>query len=186
MDGLLARGVDLFMIETMPSVEETVLAVRAARKVCGLPVVAQLSFSVEGHTLMGATPEDAAALIGELGDQAPDVIGINCGAGPGPVLEYLERMVAAVRAQGADADRLCFSCLPNAGMPSLIGGRYMYMSRPDYCASFVEKYLKLGVRLIGGCCGTTPEHIRHMRQALSAHIQTNERASEEATHPRPI
>src|SRR5262249_3140494 len=72
MDGLLAGGVDLFMIETMPSVEETVLAVRAARKVCGLPVVAQLSFSVEGHTLMGATPEDASALLSELGDQGPD------------------------------------------------------------------------------------------------------------------
>jgi homocysteine S-methyltransferase len=171
MDGLLAGGVDLFMIETMPSVEETVLAVRAARKVSSLPVVAQLSFSVEGHTLMGATPEDAATLISELGDDAPDVIGINCGAGPGPVLEYLERVVASVSAQGIPADRLCFSCLPNAGMPSLIGGRYMYMSRPDYCASFVEKYVKLGARLIGGCCGTTPEHIRHMRQALTEYLK---------------
>jgi len=172
MDGLLAGGVDLFMIETMPSVEETVLAVRAARKVCGLPVVAQLSFSVEGHTLMGATPEDAAALLSELGDQGPDVIGINCGAGPGPVLEYLERMAAAVSSSGVNADGLSFSCLPNAGMPSLIGGRYMYMSRPDYCASFVEKYVRLGARLIGGCCGTTPEHIRHMRQALTEYIKT--------------
>ncbi len=174
MDGLLAGGVDLFMIETMPSVEETVLAVRAARKVSGLPVVAQLSFSVEGHTLMGATPEDAAALLVELGDEAPDLIGINCGAGPGPVLEYLERMVVAVRAQNIPAEKLSFSCLPNAGMPSLIGGRYMYMSRPDYCASFVEKYVKLGCRLIGGCCGTTPEHIRHMRQALTEYLKTYE------------
>ncbi|HEY9868764.1 MAG TPA: bifunctional homocysteine S-methyltransferase/methylenetetrahydrofolate reductase [Candidatus Obscuribacterales bacterium] len=173
MEGLLAGGADLFMIETMPSIEETVLAVRAARKLSKLPVVAQLSFSVEGRTLMGAAPEDAAALVSELGDQLPDVIGINCGAGPGPVLEYLEQMAAALRASGLPGDKLAFSCLPNAGMPSLVGGRFMYMSRPDYCASFVEKYIELGARLIGGCCGTTPEHIRFMRVALDQYLKAH-------------
>lgn len=173
MEGLLAGGVDLFMIETMPSIEETVLAVRAARKLSKLPVVAQLSFSVEGRTLMGAAPEDAAALVSELGDQLPDLVGINCGAGPGPVLEYLEQMVAALRASGFPGDKVAFSCLPNAGMPSLVGGRFMYMSRPDYCASFVEKYLELGARLVGGCCGTTPEHIRFMRAALDQYLKAH-------------
>lgn len=166
MDGLLAGGVDLFMIETMPSIEETVMAVRAARSVARLPVVAELSFSVEGRTLMGATPEDAAQLVSELGDDHPDVIGINCGAGPGPLHDFLVRVVRAVRALGEPARPIYFSCLPNAGMPSLVGGRFMYMSRPDYCASFVEPFLKAGARLIGGCCGTTPEHIRHMRREI--------------------
>jgi homocysteine S-methyltransferase len=193
MGGLLAGGVDLFMIETMPSIEETVLAVRAARKLSRLPVVAQLSFSVEGRTLMGAAPEDAAALVSELGDLLPDVIGINCGAGPGPVLEYLELMAAALRAGGFPGDKLAFSCLPNAGMPSLVGGRFMYMSRPDYCASFVGKYIELGARLIGGCCGTTPEHIRFMRVALDEYLKAHggalpRREAVAAAHPaaRPI
>src|SRR5271170_4004285 len=82
MEGLLAGGVDLFMIETMPGMEEMAIAVRAARRLSKLPVVAQFSFSVEGHSLMGVTPEDVLQLLVELGDDMPDVIGINCGAGP--------------------------------------------------------------------------------------------------------
>ncbi len=170
MEGLLAGGVDLFMVETMPSLDETVLAVRAARKSSKLPVVAQLSFSVEGHTLMGATPEDAVRLLAELGCDMPDVLGINCGAGPGPVLDFLGRMVAAIAASGLPADKLFFSCLPNAGMPSRVGGRFMYMSRPDYCSSFVEPFIEAGARLIGGCCGTTPEHISSMRAGLDKYL----------------
>ncbi len=83
MDALLAGGVDLFMIETMSSLEEAILAIRAARKVSQLPLVSQLSFSVEGHSLLGVTPEDTVRMLVELGDDFPDVIGINCGAGPG-------------------------------------------------------------------------------------------------------
>jgi homocysteine S-methyltransferase len=165
MEGLLAGGVDLFMIETMPGLEETAIAVRAARKLSKLPVVAQLSFSVEGQSLMGVTPEDAVALMAELGNDRPDVIGINCGAGPGPVLDYLHRVVAALGDAGL-SENLFFSCLPNAGMPTRVGGRFMYMSRPDYLSSFVEPFLTAGARLIGGCCGTTPEHIRSMREQM--------------------
>lgn len=173
MEALLAGGVDLFMIETMPSIEETMVAVRAARKVSKLPVIAQLSFSVEGHSLMGASPEDVRQLLVDLGEDMPDIIGINCGAGPGPLLDCLVRMRRAVDELGISSERLGFSCLPNAGMPSLVSGRFMYMSRPDYCASFVEPYLKLGARLVGGCCGTTPEHIKAMRAALDKYLRTN-------------
>ena len=170
MEALLAGGVDLFIIETMPSIEELVIAVRAARKVSQLPVVAQLSFSVEGHSLMGATPEDTCQILTQLEDGMPDVLGINCGAGPGPLLDYLQRMSKAISQLGIPADRLALSCLPNAGMPSLVSGRFMYMSRPDYCASFVEPYIRAGARLIGGCCGTTTEHIKAMRTALDQYL----------------
>lgn len=169
MEGLLAGGVDLFMIETMPSVEETIIAVRAARKVAKLPVVAQLSFSVEGESLMGAQPEDAVELLRQLGEDLPEVIGINCGAGPDPLLDSLHRMHDAISAAGF-GDRVVHSCLPNAGLPSLVDGRFMYVSRPDYCAGFVERFVDAGARLVGGCCGTSPEHIRAMRQSLDEYI----------------
>ncbi len=170
MEALLAGGVDLFMIETMSSLEETAIAVRAARSLSKLPVVAQLSFSVEGHTLLGATPEDVARLIRDLGDDMPDVIGINCGAGPGPVFDSLIRLTAAIRTLKIDPERLTFSCLPNAGQPSLIGGRPIFMSKPHYCASYIEPYLRAGARIVGGCCGTTPEHIKEMRKSLDAYL----------------
>jgi len=170
MEALLAGGVDLFMIETMSSLEETAIAVRAARSLSKLPVVAQLSFSVEGHTLLGATPEDVARLIRDLGDDMPDVIGINCGAGPGPVFDSLIRLTAAIRTLKIDPERLTFSCLPNAGQPSLIGGRPIFMSKPHYCASYIEPYVRAGARIVGGCCGTTPEHIKEMRKSLDAYL----------------
>lgn len=169
MEALLAGGVDLFMIETMSSLEETAIAVRAARRVSKLPVVAQLSFSVEGHTLLGATPEDVVRLLNELGDEMPDVIGINCGAGPGPTFDSLLRLTNAVKTMKLQ-DRLTFSCLPNAGQPSLMGGRPMFMSKPHYCASYVEPYLRAGARIVGGCCGTTPEHIKAMKECFDAYL----------------
>jgi homocysteine S-methyltransferase len=170
MEGLLAGGVDLFMIETMSSLDETIVAVQAARKTAKLPVVAQLSFSTEGHSFLGVSPEDSVKLIEALGDEFPDVIGINCGAGPGPVFDAFIRMTMAFRNAGFDSERLHFSCLPNAGQPSLSGGRYMFMSRPEYCASYVEPFVKAGARLVGGCCGTTPEHIKAMRAALDNYL----------------
>jgi methionine synthase / methylenetetrahydrofolate reductase(NADPH) len=183
MEGLLAGGVDLFMIETMSGLEETAIAVRAARKVAKLPVVAQISFSVEGHSLMGNTPEDVTKTLELLGDEAPDVIGINCGAGPGALLDSLVRLTRSVREKFGD--RFMFSCLPNAGMPSMVGGRFMYMSRADYCASFVEPYVNAGARLIGGCCGTTPDHIRSMRSALDKFVTTHG-AGPVAAGTRPV
>ncbi|PWU02133.1 MAG: bifunctional homocysteine S-methyltransferase/methylenetetrahydrofolate reductase [Candidatus Melainabacteria bacterium] len=166
MEALLAGGVDLFIIETMSSLEETAIAIKTARRVAKLPVVAQLSFSVEGHTLFGVQPEDAIKLVKDLGEDRPDVLGINCGAGPGPVFDSLLRMVAKAKSSRIDLKEIFFSCLPNAGQPSLTAGRYQFMSRPDYCASYVEPYLRAGARLIGGCCGTTPLHIRAMREAM--------------------
>ncbi len=178
MEALLAGGVDLFIIETMSSLEEVKIAIQAARSISKLPIVAQLSFSNEGHTLFGATPEDVIKLVIELGKDAPELIGINCGAGPGPVFDNLIRMTEEAKAKGLTADKLAFSCLPNAGQPSLSAGRYQFLSRPEYCASYVEPYIHAGARLIGGCCGTTPEHIKAMRVALDHHIQEHEKSPE--------
>lgn len=174
MEALLAGGVDLFIIETMSSLEELKIAVEAARAVSKLPVVAQLSFSVEGHTLFGTTPEDAIKLVVEMGEQAPDVLGINCGAGPGPLFDSLMRLTEAAKKRGIGSEKLTFSCLPNAGQPSLNAGRYQFSSPPDYCASYVEPYIHIGARLVGGCCGTTPEHIKAMRKMLDEYLATHE------------
>ncbi len=105
MEALLAGGVDLFIIETMSSLDELAVAVRTARAVSKLPVVAQLSFSVEGHTMLGTTPEDAVKVLAELGDEMPDVFGINCGAGPGPVFDSLLRLTEAAKARGTRSSR---------------------------------------------------------------------------------
>lgn len=183
MEALLAGGVDLFVIETMGSLEETAIAVRTARQISKLPVVAQLSFSVEGQTILGVTPEDAASLIVELGDGRPDVLGVNCGAGPGSVMDSLTHMMAAVKAQGVRVDELTFSCLPNAGLPTVVGGRFMYMSRPDYLASFVAPLVEAGARIIGGCCGTTPEHIKSMRQALDTCLSADAKTAHASVNP---
>lgn len=186
MEALLAGGVDLFIIETMSSLDELAVAVRTARAVSRLPVVAQLSFSVEGHTMLGTTPEDAVKVLTELGDEIPDVFGINCGAGPGPVFDSLLRLTEAVKAAGiGQAGGLTFSCIPNAGQPSLSGGRYQFMSRPQYCASYVEPYIRAGARLVGGCCGTTPEHTKAMRKQLDQYIAAAKHASQSTLQDLP-
>ncbi len=185
MEGLLAGGVDLFLIETMSSLEETAIAVRAARALSKLPIVAQMSFSPDGHTLLGVTPEDVVKLFVDLGDEAPDVIGINCGAGPGPVFDSLLRMSHALKERGIDPSKLNYSCLPNAGQPSLSGGRYQFMSGPDYCASYVEPYVRAGARLIGGCCGTTPHHIKAMRAELDKYIESQKATSDATAQDLP-
>lgn len=179
MEGLLAGGVDLFIIESMVSPVEAAVAIRAARRLSKLPVVAQFSFSTEGHTIMGSKPEDAVRLLRELGDDRPDVIGINCGAGPGPVLESLQKLGSEMAKQGLTPDQISLSVAPNAGLPGRVGNRFMYISRPDYCSNFVEPYIEAGARLVGGCCGTTPEHIKLMRKALDKYIETHKEGASE-------
>ena len=118
VDALLAGGVDLFIVETMSDPRELALAVRAVREACRLPVIAEMSFSAEGRTLLGTSPEEAAEALAALAEQwRPDVVGVNCGAGPAPVQEALR----ALRAAGGPYDR--FSVMPNAGHPTIVGGR---------------------------------------------------------------
>jgi methionine synthase / methylenetetrahydrofolate reductase(NADPH) len=161
--GVLARsgpgsGVDLLIIETMPALNEAREALEAAKKVAPhLPVVVMVTVDDEGECLDGALPAQAAALLTEWG---ADAVGVNCSTGPATVLTAIERMRAATT--------LPLAAMPNAGLPRAVEGRNVYLCSPEYMASFARKAIAAGVQIVGGCCGTTPNHIRAMRSAIRA------------------
>ncbi len=145
-------GADAFVLETFGDLEEIHQALLAARDVdAATPVIAQMTIGMDGVTPFGATPEDVARSLDTWG---ADVIGLNCSVGPQAILEAIERMAAVT-------DRK-LSAQPNAGMPRDVGGRSMYMASPEYMSSYARHLLKAGAKLLGGCCGTTPEHIAAM------------------------
>ena len=151
-------GVDLFAIETVMSLAEAEQALLAARETAPeLPVVAMITVDEESLCLDGAEPELAAARFAAWG---ADGVGVNCSTGPAAVLSAVEKMAAATQ--------LPLFAMPNAGMPRAVDGRNIYLSSPEYLASFARKFLKAGVQFIGGCCGTTPAHTRAMRSVLRA------------------
>jgi methionine synthase / methylenetetrahydrofolate reductase(NADPH) len=152
----LAEGeVDLIVLETMVDLEEAHQALLACREVAKLPVVAQMTVQEDGYTLSGTSPEDFARQLDEWG---ADVIGLNCSVGPAQVLEILER-IAKVTTRRLAAQ-------PNAGLPLTVEGRNLYLCSPDYMADHARRFVELGARLVGGCCGTTPEHIRSIKRAV--------------------
>jgi homocysteine S-methyltransferase len=152
---LVEGGVDLFVLETFRDVNEIGAAIRAVRSVCDLPIVAQVTTLEDGNSLDGAAPETFVPDLERLGAQ---VVGLNCSVGPAAMLETIERMahVATVK----------LSAQPNAGRPREIEGRNIYLCSPEYMASYARRFINNGVRLVGGCCGTTPEHIRHIKMAV--------------------
>src|SRR6266480_1233945 len=153
---LLEGGVDLIMLETFGYVEELHQAVLAARDVAPkLPLVAQVTIDEDGNCLDGSTPETFTPRLQEWG---VDVIGCNCSVGPVAMLDAIERVRALTS--------LPLSAQPNAGVPRSVEGRNIYLCSPEYMASYARKFVTAGVRLIGGCCGTTPDHIRVMKSAL--------------------
>lgn len=156
-EGLLAGGVDLFLLETFADLNEIVVALRAVRSLSDKPLVAQMTFGDDGRTLLGAIPEKVAA---RLLEEGADVVGANCSVGPQPMLEVVQRMHAA----GA----LRISAQPNAGVPRLVEGRYIYLSSPEYHAEFARRFIAAGACIVGGCCGTTPAHIRAVANAVRA------------------
>lgn len=158
IEGLVEGGVDLLILETFGYLEELQQAVRAARSVkADLPIVAQVTIDEEGNCLDGAEPE---IFTGKLLDWGVDVIGCNCSVGPAPMLDTIEQVGSIV------GGSIPLSAQPNAGMPRSVEGRNIYLCSPEYMASYTRKFVAAGVRLIGGCCGTTPEHIRAMKSAL--------------------
>ena len=171
--GLIEGGADLLILETFSSLAELRQAVLAAKEVGSvLPIVAQMSFYEDGHTLSGQSPARVAAVLNELN---VDVIGANCSVGPAATLDVLQEMIDAHKQQ-TDTIRstpALFSAQPNAGLPTRIGNRFFYMATPDYFADYALRFANAGVRLIGGCCGTTPRHIAAMRKALDEHYGTN-------------
>ena len=155
VNGLLTGGVDGFVLETFSDLEEIHAALHAVRDACDLPVVTQMTVGTDGLTAYGTAPEQFARQLTEWG---ADVIGVNCSVGPAGVLEAVERMAKAT-------DRP-LSALPNAGLPRDVGDRKIYLASPEYMASYARRMVEAGARFIGGCCGTTPEHIRKMRDYL--------------------
>jgi len=153
---LAEGGVDLFVLETFRDVSELGAAIAAVRTVCDLPVVAQMTIEEDGHSLDGTPPEQFAPALQSYG---ADVIGINCSIGPAHMLETIERM--------ATLTGVPLSAQPNAGRPRDVEGRTIYLTSPEYMASYARRFVAHGVRLVGGCCGTTPEHIRQMKSALA-------------------
>ena len=154
---LLEGGVDLLLLETFGRVPELVAALRAVRRLTALPVVAQMATGDDERSLDGATPEQFARTLTAHG---ATMVGVNCGAGPAATLESVERM-----AEATDAP---LSAQPNAGGPKEVEGRRLVLSSPEFLASYARRYVAVGVRLVGGCCGTTPAHIARMKQTVTA------------------
>src|ERR1700716_4062268 len=155
---LVEGGVDLLMLETFGYLEELHQAVLACRDVNPkIPLIAQVTIDEDGNCLDGADP---AAFTARLIDWNVDVLGINCSVGPVAMLDAIERVRALTT--------LPLSAQPNAGMPRSVEGRNIYLCSPEYMASYARKFVAAGVSLVGGFCGTTPEHIRAMKSALRA------------------
>ena len=154
-EALLEGGVDLFMIETISSIDEIVAAVSAVRSLADLPIVAQMTFTTEGTTYFGTTPAEMAARLLPLD---VDVMGTNCSVGPQKMLEAVEQL--------SELGVPYISAQPNAGLPRYFGGRFVYLSSPDYFGDFARAFVKAGACIVGGCCGTTPEHIAALSRAV--------------------
>ena len=151
-------GADLLVLETIMAMNEAELALRAAKtEGGGVPVIAMVTVDEEGNCLDGTSPEEAARQMEAWG---ADAVGCNCSEGPSIVLAVVERM--------RKATDLPLAAMPNAGMPKVVDGRHLYLTSPEYMASFAKRFVKAGARFVGGCCGTTPQHTRAMRGALRA------------------
>ncbi|CAN5198693.1 bifunctional homocysteine S-methyltransferase/methylenetetrahydrofolate reductase [soil metagenome] len=154
---LLEAGVDVFVIETIPALAEMTAALEAVRGLdSSVPIVALMTFNDDGQTQAGDTPEEVVSHLARAG---ADVVGANCSVGPKPMLDCLMRMHV-----GAG---LPLAAMPNAGLPQSVEGRLMYMASPEYFGKYAKRFVQAGVRLLGGCCGTTPSHVRQIKLAVS-------------------
>lgn len=152
---LVDAGVDLFVVETMMSLQECRAAVIAIREVCNLPIMVTLTYNEDGRTLYGTTPEVATVVLQSLG---ADVIGINCSTGPEEMLEPVRKM--------AEYATIPILAKPNAGLPELENGKTVYKTTPEEFARVGKQLVEAGAAILGGCCGTTPEHIRALADAV--------------------
>ena len=149
--GLLEGGVDGFILETFSDVEELRAAFLAVRRISDLPIIAQMTIGTDGRTHYGTEPAIFGPILQQLG---ADVIGVNCSVGPHGVLEAVEQLAPVVTVP--------ISAQPNAGLPRDVGDRKMYMASPEYMGTYAKRIVEAGARFVGGCCGTTPEHIKAM------------------------
>ncbi|HSB55308.1 MAG TPA: bifunctional homocysteine S-methyltransferase/methylenetetrahydrofolate reductase [Gemmatimonadales bacterium] len=149
VDGLLQGGVDGFILETFSDVDEIRAAIDAVRSRTDLPIIAQMTVGIDGKTYYGTDPETFGPALQLMG---ADVVGVNCSVGPHGVLEVVEHLARVVTVP--------ISAQPNAGLPRDVGDRKIYMASPEYMAEYGRRIVEAGARFIGGCCGTTPEHIK--------------------------
>jgi len=154
-EALLEGGVDLFVLETFSDLSEIRQAIRAIQEICDLPFIAQMTIQMDGNTSFGTTPEVFTSRLDEWG---ADVIGLNCGVGPALVLSAIETMRPVTKKK--------LSVQPNAGLPRDVQGRQMYMCSPEYMATYARRFIQVGASFIGGCCGTTPSHIKLLADAI--------------------
>ncbi|HYP27069.1 MAG TPA: bifunctional homocysteine S-methyltransferase/methylenetetrahydrofolate reductase [Blastocatellia bacterium] len=156
-EALLEGGVDLFIFETFSDVAEIHQALMAVRSLCDLPVVAQMTIQNDGNTTYGTSPEIFTKRLDEWG---ADVIGLNCSIGPHTMLEAIESMRQVTRRK--------LSAQPNGGLPRQVDGRMFYMASPEYMAKYAKRLIQAGAKFVGGCCGTMPEHIKQIANAVAA------------------
>ena len=161
---LAEAGADLIVIETMSDIYEIQEAVKAAKETCSLPVVASVTFTRDDRTLLGDSPSKVARRIADAG---ADVIGVNCSGGPSQLLRILKQMRQAVPTGK-------FWVKPNAGWPEQVSGRIMYPADAEYFGDYALSFRAAGANIVGGCCGTTPQHIASMKKALESAFQTSE------------
>jgi methionine synthase / methylenetetrahydrofolate reductase (NADH) len=157
VQGLLAGGVDGFILETFSDLDEIHAALGAVRALSDLPVVCQMTIGTDGLTYYGTAPE---AFAKQLDEWDADVIGVNCSVGPAGVLEAVEKM--------AKATAKPISGQPNAGLPRDVGDRKIYLASPEYMANYAKRMIEAGARFVGGCCGSTPEHIKKIRDYVAS------------------
>ncbi len=157
VDGLVSGGVDGFILETFSDLDEIHAALRAVRGRSDLPVVCQMTIGTDGLTYFGTAPDIFAR---QLTDWGADVIGVNCSVGPAGVLEAVEKL--------AKATSRPISAQPNAGLPKEVGDRKIYLASPEYMASYARRMIEAGARFVGGCCGSTPEHIKKIRDYVAS------------------
>ena len=156
IEGLAEGGVDLFVLETFSDLDEIEQAILAARQVDPKkPIIAQMTIGADGRTPYGAETDVVARTLDAWG---ADIIGLNCSVGPQTILECVEKMAPATRRK--------LSAQPNAGMPRDVGGRSMYMASPEYMATYARHLVQAGAKIVGGCCGTTPEHIHAIVEGI--------------------
>jgi len=156
--GLIEGGADIIILETFTLIPELVQAIRATREVSqDIPIIAQVSVNDDGNLLSGAKLD---AFVSEIAPFQLDAIGMNCSVGPKAMLEALEKLKSLTT--------IPISVQPNAGLPLNVGGRNIYLSSPEYMAEYSKRFIQTGAAIVGGCCGTNPEHVRAIRRAVQA------------------
>jgi methionine synthase I (cobalamin-dependent)/5,10-methylenetetrahydrofolate reductase len=151
-------SIDLILLETMYDLDEITLAIKAAREVSDLPVIASITFTDNNKTVFGDSPRDAMKAMQEAG---ADIAGLNCSSGPRTALQCATEMMSVAS--------IPMIVQPNAGSPQIVEGRFIYMSTPEYVATYAQRFVQsVGAQIVGGCCGTTPEHIKEVRSFVRA------------------